>query len=186
MASVSVDLFEILTATTQIAKAVEAEVARRLEEKEKERLEKAAMSPGSGRHKSKSPKKEAHSLPPGILTPLLKRHKDLDNELHARLKELEKKLFVLSSFGEVYSSYVAQFSESGKGEMALAETLSPAARKKTGRAYVALARAHSDQCVASFPRHYNSLILWVTAGVISRQHWSCIAERKHTYRIIRN
>ncbi|KAF9023337.1 kinesin-domain-containing protein [Hymenopellis radicata] len=111
----------------RIAKAVEAEVARRLEEKEKERLEKAAMSPGSGRHKSKSPKKEAHSLPPGILTPLLKKHKDLDNELHARLKELEKKF------------------ESGKGEMALAETLSPAARKKTGRAYVALARAHSDQ-----------------------------------------
>ena len=31
------------------------------------------------------------SLPHGLLTPLLKRHQDLDNELRQRLQELEKK-----------------------------------------------------------------------------------------------
>jgi kinesin family protein 22 len=31
------------------------------------------------------------SLPPGLLTPLLKRHQDLDNELRQRLQELERK-----------------------------------------------------------------------------------------------
>jgi kinesin family member 22 len=31
------------------------------------------------------------SLPSGLLTPLLKRHQDLDNELRQRLQELEKK-----------------------------------------------------------------------------------------------
>ncbi|PBK94856.1 kinesin-domain-containing protein [Armillaria gallica] len=112
----------------RISKAVEAEVARILEEREKERLEKETrMSPGSGRHKSRSPKKESAPLPSGVLTPLLKRHKDLDDELKARLQELERKF------------------ERGNKETALAEALSPVSRKKTGRAYVALARAHSDK-----------------------------------------
>ncbi len=31
------------------------------------------------------------SLPSGLLTPLLKRHQDLDNELRQRLHELERK-----------------------------------------------------------------------------------------------
>jgi kinesin family protein 22 len=31
------------------------------------------------------------SLPSGLLTPLLKRHQDLDNELRQRLQELERK-----------------------------------------------------------------------------------------------
>jgi kinesin family protein 22 len=31
------------------------------------------------------------SLPSGLLTPLLKRHQDLDNELRHRLQELERK-----------------------------------------------------------------------------------------------
>lgn len=80
----------------KISKAVEAEVARILEEREKERLERETrMSPGSGRHKSRSPKKESAPLPSGVLTPLLKRHKDLDDELKARLQELERKLCVL-------------------------------------------------------------------------------------------
>ncbi|EEB88501.1 hypothetical protein MPER_13624, partial [Moniliophthora perniciosa FA553] len=98
----------------RISKAVEAEVARRLEERERERLKEeeerraadiatqaentAAGSSGTpsrrstrSRSKSHSPKKDAQSLPPGILTPLLKRHKDLDDELKIRLQELEKK-----------------------------------------------------------------------------------------------
>ncbi|KAK0489541.1 kinesin-like protein [Armillaria luteobubalina] len=112
----------------KISKAVEAEVARILEEREKERLEKETrMSPGSGRHKSRSPKKESPPLPSGVLTPLLKRHKDLDDELKARLQELERKF------------------ERDNKETALADALSPVSRKKTGRAYVALARAHSDK-----------------------------------------
>ncbi|KAK0439369.1 kinesin-like protein [Armillaria borealis] len=112
----------------RISKAVEAEVARILEEREKGRLEKETrMSPGSGRHKSRSPKKESAPLPSGVLTPLLKRHKDLDDELKARLQELERKF------------------ERDNKETALADALSPVSRKKTGRAYVALARAHSDK-----------------------------------------
>jgi kinesin family member 22 len=31
------------------------------------------------------------SLPSGLLTPLLKRHQDLDNDLRQRLQELERK-----------------------------------------------------------------------------------------------
>lgn len=31
------------------------------------------------------------SLPSGLLTPLLKRHQDLDNELRQRLQDLERK-----------------------------------------------------------------------------------------------
>lgn len=39
------------------------------------------------------------------------------------------------------------YSERGNKETALADALSPVSRKKTGRAYVALARAHSDKYV---------------------------------------
>ncbi|KAK0473722.1 kinesin-like protein [Armillaria novae-zelandiae] len=93
----------------RISKAVEAEVARILEEREKGRLEKETrMSPGSGRHKSRSPKKETAPSSPG-------------------LQELERKF------------------ERDNKETALADALSPVSRKKTGRAYVALARAHSDK-----------------------------------------
>ncbi|KAJ7697614.1 P-loop containing nucleoside triphosphate hydrolase protein [Mycena rosella] len=106
----------------RISRAVEAEVARRLAERERE----MAMEAGSSRGKSKSPKKEAKTLPPG-LSPLLKRHKDLDDQLQARLQELERKF------------------ERGNKEAALADVLSPVSKKKTGRAYVALARAHSDK-----------------------------------------
>lgn len=36
-------------------------------------------------------------------------------------------------------------SERGSKELQLADVLSPTSRKKTGRAYVALARAHSEK-----------------------------------------
>ncbi|KAK7044906.1 kinesin-like protein [Favolaschia claudopus] len=124
----------------RIAKAVEAEVARRMEEKEKERQreleeekerERAKeKEAGSSRQRTKSPKRspktKARDLPAG-LTPLLKRHKDLDDELQSRLAELERKF------------------ERGNGDAGLADVLSPVSKKKTGRAYVALARAHSEQ-----------------------------------------
>ncbi|KAJ7099966.1 kinesin-like protein [Mycena belliarum] len=105
----------------RISRAVEVEVARRLAEREREL---AALEAGSSSGKSRSPKKDAKV--PG-LSPLLKRHKDLDNELQARLQELERKF------------------ERGNKESVLADVLSPVSKKKTGRAYVALARAHSDK-----------------------------------------
>ena len=42
---------------------------------------------------------------------------------------------------------LAYSSERGNKETQLADVLSPVSRKKTGRAYVALARAHSEKFV---------------------------------------
>jgi hypothetical protein len=42
-----------------------------------------------------SPPLKEKTLPSGVLTPLLKRHKDLDDELKNRLHELERKLYVI-------------------------------------------------------------------------------------------
>ncbi|KAF8961771.1 kinesin-like protein, partial [Flammula alnicola] len=114
--------------------AVEAEVTRRLAERERQRVEeeqrekevKQGAEGQVARSRSKSPTKE-NTLPSGVLTPLLKRHKDLDDELKNRLQELEKKY------------------ERGTKETALADVLSPVSKKKTGRAYVSLARAHSEK-----------------------------------------
>lgn len=41
-------------------------------------------------------------------------------------------------------------SERGSKETQLADVLSPVSKKKTGRAYVALARAHSEKYVAFY------------------------------------
>ncbi|KAG5716036.1 Kinesin-like protein KIF22, partial [Termitomyces sp. T112] len=123
----------------RISRAVEAEVTRRLEERERQRekeeqdrrareqeLESQRPTSSTARAKPQSPRKE-QTLPSGVLTPLLKRHKDLDDELNARLQELERKF------------------ERGNKEARLADVLSPVSKKKTGRAYVALARAHSEK-----------------------------------------
>ncbi|KAJ2912993.1 hypothetical protein MD484_g7419, partial [Candolleomyces efflorescens] len=122
----------------RISRAVEAEVARRLAEKEKEwqeeqqkRLQadleaRAAAAEAEERRRSRTPEKDM-SLPSGVLTPILKKHRDLDDELKQRLQELEKKF------------------EQGNKETQLADVLSPVSKKKTGRAYVALARAHSEK-----------------------------------------
>jgi len=74
---------------------VEAEVTRRLAERQRqddeERAKETAGREGQvARTRSRSPAKES-SLPSGVLTPLLKRHRDLDDELKSRLQELEKK-----------------------------------------------------------------------------------------------
>ncbi|KAG6902157.1 hypothetical protein C0995_003631 [Termitomyces sp. Mi166 len=134
----------------RISKAVEAEVARRLEERERQRekeeqerharereLESQQPTSSATQTKPQSPKKE-QTLPPGVLTPLLKRHKDLDNELKTRLQELERKL-------QVVRVDIDRYSERENKEAQLADVLSPVAKKKTGRAYVALARAHSEK-----------------------------------------
>lgn len=85
----------------QIAKAVEMEVTRRLEEREKERLREEEERRTHEMEQQISNSEKAipstdqiaqQSLPSGVLTPLLKRHRDLDDELKARLHELEEKL----------------------------------------------------------------------------------------------
>ncbi|KAG1805308.1 P-loop containing nucleoside triphosphate hydrolase protein [Suillus subaureus] len=115
----------------RIARAVEVEVARRLkerEESERQEKENIALQLNLQREREKEElKEEDQRLPAGVLTPLMARHRDLDNELRARLEELEDKY------------------ERGTKELQLADVLSPASRKKTGRAYVMLARAHSEK-----------------------------------------
>jgi len=85
----------------QISKAVEAEVARRLAERERERAEREqaeqtrpseeqTTDSKTTQSRSKSPERE-HSIPSGVLAPLLKRHRELDDELKSRLQELEQK-----------------------------------------------------------------------------------------------
>ncbi|KAI0266563.1 P-loop containing nucleoside triphosphate hydrolase protein [Gloeopeniophorella convolvens] len=120
----------------RISKAVEAEVERRLKEKlvELERQRQADEADRGRRDaettvvlRDQSLEVSQRSLPPGLLTPLLKRHEDLDNELRRRLQELERKY------------------ERGRQDGEFVRSLSPTSRKKTGRAYVALARAHSEK-----------------------------------------
>jgi kinesin family protein 22 len=85
----------------QIAKAVEVEVARRLEEREKERVReeeerraKELQQQAAAAERETQPVDEPskQTLPSGVLTPLLKRHRDLDDELKMRLQELEAKM----------------------------------------------------------------------------------------------
>jgi kinesin family protein 22 len=118
----------------RISKAVEMEVARRLQEREHERAKEEDERRAKQHEPTASSEKvvpaaedPSQTLPSGVLTPLLQRHRDLDEELKARLRELENKF------------------ERGNKEVQLADALSPVSKKKTGRAYVALARAHSEK-----------------------------------------
>lgn len=123
----------------RIARAVEAEVARRLEERERERAreEEARREEEVRRLAKEEVKREekrmgkapAHEpLPSGTLTPLLRRQEDVEGgELKKRLEELEQKF------------------EHSSREVEMVDVLSPASRKRTGRAYVALARSHSEK-----------------------------------------
>lgn len=84
----------------KISKAVEMEVARRLQEREQERAKEEEERRARQHEPSLSSEKAmpaaddpaSQSLPSGVLTPLLQRHRDLDEELKARLRELENKL----------------------------------------------------------------------------------------------
>lgn len=83
----------------QISKAVEAEVERRLKEKLEEMERQRAADEERARQEAEiTDTTRDHtieiaqpSLPSGLLTPLLKRHRDLDHELRQRLQELERK-----------------------------------------------------------------------------------------------
>lgn len=101
----------------QITKAVEAEVARRLHEHEKQRAleEEQRRAEIVARRQSKptSPRKEL-IVPAGLLTPLLKRHRDLDDELQRRIRDLETKLF--GCFSHVFDANVfIDFHAQGSG-----------------------------------------------------------------------
>lgn len=91
------DYFTHFNLDLQISRAVEMEVARRLEERERQQKEKEEEERRSGEHNengepaSERPTSKEHTLPSGLLTPLLKRHKDLGDELQLRLQELENK-----------------------------------------------------------------------------------------------
>ncbi|KAI0300601.1 P-loop containing nucleoside triphosphate hydrolase protein [Multifurca ochricompacta] len=121
----------------KISKAVEAEVERRLKEKmeemerqrvadEKERSRKEVAIADTG--EDQPHEGGHHNLHSNVLAPLLKRHQDLDNELRQRLQDLERKY------------------DRNKRDGDIVHKLSPMSRKKTGRAYVALARTHSEKC----------------------------------------
>ncbi|KAL1946389.1 hypothetical protein VTO73DRAFT_15516 [Trametes versicolor] len=112
----------------RIAKAVELEVARRLEEREEAARKERSMSVLHEEHGSASAG-SLQSLPPGLLSPLLKKQRhSADDELKQRLEELESK-----------------FERGDKDKRMSDVLLSPLSRKKTGRAYVALARAHTQK-----------------------------------------
>lgn len=75
------------------------EVARRLQEREHERAKEEEERRSRQHEPIASSEKVApaaedppQTLPSGVLTPLLQRHRDLDEELKARLRELENKL----------------------------------------------------------------------------------------------
>ncbi|KAI0720850.1 P-loop containing nucleoside triphosphate hydrolase protein [Cerioporus squamosus] len=121
----------------RIAKAVEVEVARRLEEerarerqrREEEEAAAAASRSASMQEESRSQDSSLQSLPSGLLTPLLKSSREShEDELKRRLDELE-----------------ARFERANKTAVHLSDVLSPVSRKKTGRAYVALARSQSNK-----------------------------------------
>ena len=71
--------------------AVQVEVTRRLAEREKQRQEEEAKTKEDATAMVENSRMDANTVPSGVLTPLLKRHKDLDTELMARLQELERK-----------------------------------------------------------------------------------------------
>jgi len=74
-------------------KVVEVEVAKRLAaEREKEQAGRISKEKEQIIRVHHDPAETSGSLPSGVLTPLLKKHKDLDDELRARLHELERKL----------------------------------------------------------------------------------------------
>ena len=102
----SVSIGKIVDSIPKISKIVEIEVTRRLEQRLKEKeAEEEERKKKEDEHKTEAsessssrPPSNDRSLPSGVLTPLLKRHKDLDDELRLRLQELERKLYVLLRF----------------------------------------------------------------------------------------
>lgn len=100
----------------KIARAVEAEVTRRLEERERERaLEDEARREEARQQAEEESSRAAQkrrerppphgSIPSGTLSPLLRRHEDLDGELKKRLEELEQKLWVLWNSGHSHQAH---------------------------------------------------------------------------------
>ncbi|KDQ07414.1 hypothetical protein BOTBODRAFT_609753 [Botryobasidium botryosum FD-172 SS1] len=98
----------------KISEAVEAEVARRLEEALKQALPPPPPPP------------PVQITPPGMLTPFIKKTRELDDEYKIRLEALERKY------------------ERGCSDLQVAAAMSPVTKKKTAKAFVVLARSHQD------------------------------------------
>ncbi|KAI0761109.1 P-loop containing nucleoside triphosphate hydrolase protein [Irpex lacteus] len=114
----------------RIARAVEAEVARRLEERERERAredEERRKEDARRLAAEKAREEAAGRLPSGAVSPNTQAQPEMDSELKKRLEELEQKL------------------EDSSKEIQMVDVLSPVSRKRTGRAYVSLARSHSQK-----------------------------------------
>lgn len=135
---------------------MEIEVAKRLAaEREKEEAGRIAKEKEQIIQAHHDLAETSGSLPSGVLTPLLKKHKDLDDELRTRLHELERKLWVFDIFFVSLLSIHRYFlivhfligREQSHKETSLVDVLSPVSKKKTGRAYVSLARAYSEKLV---------------------------------------
>jgi hypothetical protein len=62
-------------------------------------------------------------------------------------------------------------------EVQLADVLSPVSKKRTGRAYVALARAHCQKFVGH-PSKLIVMLMAVTTGAIYRWHSNSTAKQK--------
>jgi kinesin family protein 22 len=193
---------------------VEAEVARRLEERERERelerekerqLEREKeKEAGSSRHRTKSPRKDladlvgrspktkGSELPPG-LTPLLKRHKDLDDELQARLAELERKLFVFEpTSGHALGADALFAAKEGTGTLGSRTCCHPCRKRRRGAPmWRSRARIRSS-AFASPPSPVSSTLfppsrtictddpLFLFIGATYRSHWTCTGARRLT------
>lgn len=129
----------------RIAKAVETEVARRLAEHEKQKAieteSRVSLEEGPSNSSQKSPVVEDPSSHIG--------HMSVDEDLRQRLAELEQKLYVFTIFVWIMLPLIHSHpaSETGNSELRMVSDLSPASRKRTGRAYVALARAQSEKYI---------------------------------------
>ncbi|KAJ3558283.1 hypothetical protein NM688_g1017 [Phlebia brevispora] len=107
----------------RIARAVEAEVARRLEEREREREKEEAER----REREEEDRRNAEGEISAKEKEQAHTSTELELELRQRLEELEQKL------------------DNSSQEIEMVDVLSPVSRKRTGRAYVALARSHSEK-----------------------------------------
>ncbi|KIY48777.1 kinesin-domain-containing protein, partial [Fistulina hepatica ATCC 64428] len=110
----------------KIRQLVEVEVTKRLTERESSLGERE----NEFRLREQEIREREKDIPSGIITPLLKHRKDLDNiELLRRLQDLERRC------------------DDANNQGAFAEALTPVSKKKAGRAYVALARDQTQKRV---------------------------------------
>ena len=145
--------------SSQIARAVEAEVARRLEARLKEEDERRAREEEDRRAKEEEERLVREEEERRQMEEHVRARengespKELEIELRARLEELEQKLYVEPGCSRSQSDDCFLHSDNSSQEVQMVDVLSPVDKKRTGRAYVALARSHSEKyvyCVLSW------------------------------------